>query len=165
PGYRQWATHPDGPHTLLLPLDKAEIFTSALANLGENERVTWDRYQVQSGDTLIGIAKRFRTQVNALQRANNISGSRIIAGEFLLIPRAYDPSQPLLAPNAPEYTDGIAYSSELLYQVKSGDSLARIARRYGVSVEALAEWNEISLEGLIHPGQELTIRPEQTSLN
>ena len=32
PGYRQWATRPDGPHTLLLPLDNVEIFTSALAN-------------------------------------------------------------------------------------------------------------------------------------
>lgn len=230
PGYRQWATHPDGPHTLLLPIDRAETFTTALADLGSTSRVTWDRYVVQSGDTLGAIANRYHTQVSALQQANGISGSRIIAGESLLIPRAYNSSQPLVTPNAPEYLDGVAFSSSdsslptryevrsgdslwrianrysitveslvawndlnadatlrpgqvlvlqpdsvarsdaggsqtLRYRVQSGDSLARIASRYGVSVDALAGWNNISIEGLIHPGQELVVHPGQTSLN
>ena len=231
PGYRQWATHPDGPHNLLLPIDRAETFTIALANLGTSDsRVTWDRYVVQSGDTLGAIARRYGTQVRALQQANDINGSRIIAGESLLIPRAYNSSQPLVTPNAPEYLEGVAYSSassslptryevrsgdslwrianrysitvenlvawndlnvdatlrpgqvlvlqpdsvahtdaggsqSLRYRVQSGDSLARIASRYGVSVDALAGWNNISIEGLIHPGQELVVHPGQTSLN
>lgn len=231
PGYRQWATHPDGPHSLLLPVASAQIFNAAITDLGSTSRVTWDRYVVQPGDTLGAIANRYRTQVSALQQANGIKGSRIIAGDSLLIPRAYNSSQPLVTPNAPEYSDDVAYSSgesslptryevrsgdslwrianrynvtvnslaqwnnlnvnatlrpgqvlvlqsdsavaqsganvdqTIHYRVQSGDSLARIARRHGVSVEALAGWNNISLDGLIHPGQELIVRPEQTSLN
>jgi|GEM_PF-562021 len=231
PGYRQWATHPDGPHRLLLPVDRAEVFTTALADLGaSNSRVTWDRYVVQPGDTLSAIANRYRTQLSALRQANGISGSRIVAGESLLIPRAYNSSQPLVTPNAPEYLDGLTFSSAasslptryevrsgdslwrianrysisveslvawndlnvnatlrpgqvlvlqpdsvarsdtggskaLRYRVQSGDSLARIASRYGVSVDALAGWNNIAIEGLIHPGQELVVHPGQTSLN
>lgn len=165
PGFRQWATHPDGPHTLLLPIANAETFTTALAELGSGSHVTWDRYVIQPGDTLGAIASRYRTQVSALQQANGISGSRIIAGQSLLIPRAYNSSQPLVSPNAPEYEDDTAPSSPVRYRVRSGDSLARIARRHGVDVEELAGWNDLSLEGLIHPGQELIIRPGQTSLN
>ena len=164
PGIRQWATHPDGPHTLLVPVNQVELFKSAVASLEGQTPVTWDRYVVQSGDTLSKIARQFNTQIAALQQVNGIEGSRIIAGESLLIPRAYNSSAPIISPNAPEYQTGLALTGEVppqgftpptRYEVRSGDSLWRIAGRYNLSASTLAEWNNISTESILRPGQVL----------
>jgi membrane-bound lytic murein transglycosylase D len=46
------------------------------------------------------------------------------------------------------------------YTVRPGDSLWRIANEHRLSVEALRQWNQLGENSLIHPGQELIIRPE-----
>jgi len=165
PGFRQWATHPDGPHNLLLPIGHKEAFLTALASAPERPQVTWDRYVVQRGDSLSTIARQFRTEVSALQQANGLNGSRIIAGESLLIPRAYTPGTPLPVPDAPRF---IGSSSRPVappdaspqYTVRSGDTLWRIASRYNLSVDALAEMNAISVEAILKPGQVLQVKSE-----
>jgi len=169
PGIRQWATHPDGPHTLLVPVNQVELFKSAVASLEGQTPVTWDRYVVQSGDTLSKIARQFNTQIAALQQVNGIEGSRIIAGESLLIPRAYNSNAPIISPNAPEYKTGLALTGEVTpqgftpptrYEVRSGDSLWRIADRYNLSASTLAGWNNISTESILRPGQVLMLHSD-----
>jgi len=169
PGFRQWATHPDGPHTLLIPITHADSFIAALHTLEAQPLVTWDHYVVQAGDTLSKIARDFRTQVSALQQANGLQGSRIIAGESLLIPRAYNSATPIPAPNAPVYlssetTSGspavLPASPPARYEVRSGDSLWRIANRYKLSVANLAAWNEINQDAVLKPGQVLSLRAD-----
>lgn len=165
PGFRQWATHPDGPHKLLLPIAHVENFNAALPTLADRSRVTWDRYVVQPGDTLSKIAREFRTQVVALQQANDIEGSRIVAGESLLIPRAYNSGLPLQTPNAPQYVTGVSsvsgevseQTAPTRYEVRSGDSLWRIASRYNLTTEALARWNGIAESAVLRPGQVLNL--------
>lgn len=169
PGIRQWATHPDGPHTLLVPIDQMDAFESAVASLQGQTPVTWDRYVVQPGDTLSKIARQFNTQVAALQQANGIDGSRIIAGESLLIPRAYKSAALLATPNAPEYLTGVTLAGDVppqgmtpptRYEVRSGDSLWRLANRYNLSASTLAEWNNISTESVLRPGQILVFHSD-----
>lgn len=156
PGYLQWATHPDGPHTIWLPIEKIETFEQNLAALGDS-RVTWDRYVIQPGDTLGGIAQRFRTQVSALQQVNDLTGSRIIAGQTLLIPRAYRAGEPLPRPSVALAATNQQPAPADKYVVRSGDSLWRIANRYQISVEELAQRNGIRRNAVIFPGQELVI--------
>lgn len=162
PGFRQWATHPDGPYALLMPVDVVETFKNNLQEQGERPSVTWDRYVVQSGDTLSGIARQFRTQVGVLQQVNGISGSRIIAGESLLIPRAYNSANPLVAPNAPVYSNAgnnaAAAQAPTRYQVRSGDNLWSIAKRYQIRVADIAQWNQLDPDAVLKPGQLLLLR-------
>jgi len=165
PGFRQWATHPDGPHSLLLPLAHRESFLAALENAPARPQVTWDRYVVQRGDSLSKIARQFGTEVGALQQANGLNGSRIIAGESLLIPRAYAAGATIPIPNAPQYSSTSARPIEPpdaspQYTVRSGDTLSRIANRYGLSVTTLAEINNISLTSILKPGQLLKVKSE-----
>ncbi|WP_169819360.1 LysM peptidoglycan-binding domain-containing protein [Pseudohongiella acticola] len=159
PGYLQWATHPDGPHTVLLPVGSVPAFEQNLAELGDSH-ITWDRYTIQSGDTLSGIAARFGTQINVLQQTNNLTGSRIVAGDSLLIPRAYHPGEtPLSASgllavaNTPTVPAG-------QYTVRSGDSLWRIANRYQLTVNEIATWNDIATDSVLRPGQRLRLEPD-----
>ena len=52
-----WATDPDGPHRLLVPVAAAEAFREAVAALPASERMRWQRHAVRQGDTLGGIAR------------------------------------------------------------------------------------------------------------
>ncbi|MGM0634008.1 MAG: LysM peptidoglycan-binding domain-containing protein [Pseudomonadota bacterium] len=148
PAYSQWMTHPDGPHTLLLPPEPAQQLIARLDNLDRSEQVSHERYQIRSGDSLGAIASRFNTSVNALRELNNLGGNRIIAGEELLVPRTYQAY-------GPDNTDRM----EISYTVRPGDSLWEIATEHQLSVDALRQWNQLSESTLIHPGQELIIRP------
>ena len=58
PGYNRWATDPDGPYTLFVPLDAQADFQQALASLPPHDRVQWATHKVQKGDTIGGIAKK-----------------------------------------------------------------------------------------------------------
>lgn len=167
PGFRQWATHPDGPHNLLLPVTHTEAFLSALENAPARPQVTWDRYVVQRGDSLSKIARQFGTEVGALQQANGLEGSRIIAGESLLIPRAYVAGAAIPVPNAPQYsavstTPVEPPDANPQYTVRSGDTLWKIANRYNLKVNTLAEMNDITLNAILKPGQVLHVRSEAT---
>ncbi len=71
-------------------------------------------------------------------------------------------------PNAPAWTGNSASGradtssdftpgQRITYKVRRGDTLSRIASRYGTSSSSIARWNNISYNSLIHPGQRLTI--------
>ena len=86
PGYHRWATSPNGPHTLLMPISRSKKFQLALAEVPAKQRIRWQSYEVQSGDSLIRIAKQFDTRTDVLRSANNISDNIIRTGQTMLIP-------------------------------------------------------------------------------
>ncbi len=104
------------------------------------------------GETLFSIARRYGTSVDAVCAANGIADSaRIYAGQRLVIPTAN-------APAAPAGT-GTAHI------VRPGENLFRIALRYGVTVQALAQLNGIYNPGHVVAGQRLVIPGSATTLS
>jgi membrane-bound lytic murein transglycosylase D len=51
------------------------------------------------------------------------------------------------------------------YKVKSGDSLARIASKFKVTVAELLEWNSLTPSQYIQPGQVLKLVVDESNLN
>jgi membrane-bound lytic murein transglycosylase D len=156
PGFKRWATDPRGPHQLVIPTDRLELFKTNLANLPKTQRVNWQRYTIRKGDSLSTIAKKFGTSVQAIRDSNKIKGSFIRTGKTLLIP-----NRPGFADSA--YTRASQSTEDnsqqkLTYQVRKGDTLWDISRAYHVSIRKLAEWNKISPAGILQPGQKLIIR-------
>ncbi|MGE5557444.1 MAG: LysM peptidoglycan-binding domain-containing protein [Bacillota bacterium] len=94
-------------------------------------------YVVQPGDTLFRIAQRFGVTVEAIVRANNLATTAIFPGQRLIIP-------------------GGAVPPGRIYAVQPGDTLFLIARRFGVSVQAIVEANNLQ-NANIFPGQRLII--------
>ncbi len=147
-GFNRWATHPEGPHYLLLPVGKVDRFLENLSRLPAGERLRWTRYRIRPGDTLSGIARKHGVTVTALMQANRLHNHRIRAGKDLIIPLSASPTLDI-------DTSAVA-SHRMKYRVRKGDSLYRIARRFGVRIQDLKKWNRLASNNL-RPGQTLTV--------
>ena len=100
------------------------------------------RYRIRRGDNLVLIAQRFGVGVADLKRWNGLRSSRITAGDDLVV-------RPGSAPPA---------AGAMRYKIRPGDSLDRIARRFGVQVSALKKWNNLR-GSRIAAGKYITVRP------
>jgi len=160
PGFSRWATDPDGPHRLLLPVDAISDFELRLAELPADERIRWHRHVIKRGDTLGTVAQKYRTSVVALKQANNIRGTTIRAGHSLLVPMASRSlaDYSLSADMRRAMRRSIPGSgNKIIYRVRRGDNLWVISRRFGVTVNKLARWNGLSKRSVLRPGKRLVI--------
>ncbi|MGE0080420.1 MAG: LysM peptidoglycan-binding domain-containing protein [Thiohalomonadaceae bacterium] len=160
PAFNRWATDPDGPHTLLVPVANAETFQTRLAELPAAERIQWVRHRIRNGDTLGTIASRYRTTVALIKSVNGIRGNTIRAGNSLVIPVARKD----LARYSLSAEQRLASIQEtrrkgerIEYVVQEGDSLWSIAQAHGVSVQQLAQWNGMAPRDPLLPGRSLVI--------
>jgi membrane-bound lytic murein transglycosylase D len=104
---------------------------------------------VRSGDSLWRIAKSHRMDVNTLARMNGMGpGDTLRTGQKLVLNTR--------AASSPK-SSASGGSRPVSYQVRSGDTLSRIAQVFGVSVSELVNWNGISKSSVLRPGQKLTV--------
>lgn len=108
-----------------------------------NQKNTGTYYTVKSGDSFWTIAKKHGTSVKNLLKWNELSTNATLK-----------PGQKLLVVNktATQTTD-----NKITYQIKTGDTLHKIASKFDVSKKDILSWNKVKNESYIHPGQELTI--------
>ncbi len=103
-------------------------------------------YQIQSGDNLWDLAQKFKVDVVALQKLNQLTAtSALKPGQTLKIP----PSA--LAKK----------SRQRGYTVKKGDSLDKIAKVHKIKIADLLKWNQLKAGSLLQPGQQLIINANQ----
>ncbi len=104
-------------------------------------------YTVRSGDTLGAIADAHGIGLSTLRRLNGMGkrATRIYAGQELVVSEA----------SAPTSVAGVADANA--YRIRRGDTLSTIARKFGVSVEELRQWNGIDSDQ-IFVGQSITVR-------
>lgn len=160
PAYNRWATTPDGPQHILIPVSQANAFASGLDELDQAERVGWTRYEVKNGDTLGKIANDHKLSVKELKRINQLSNNTIRKGQALFIPTASKPGKHYSFSLNERVARSQGKTRATRYKVKSGDSLWSISRRYGVNYEDIARWNKLSVNGTLKLGQKLLIYPK-----
>jgi membrane-bound lytic murein transglycosylase D len=126
---------PPTPYSLRIPPAMSEVLLASLDSIPEWSRVRTSKlsyvyHRISKGETLSSIAKRYKTTVAAISKANNIRNRRLISiGRGLKIPlrggRVY------------------AAKSGEKYTVKKGDSLWLIAEKFNTNVETLKSINNL----------------------
>jgi LysM repeat protein len=110
-------------------------------------------HEIQPGDVLSRIAKRYKTTLKDLLEANpGVDPRRLKVGYKLVVPSG----TALLAKKSEPAKTQVSSTSGKTYEVKAGDSLSAIARAHGVSLNNLRNANNIRTH-IIHPGQKLQI--------
>jgi membrane-bound lytic murein transglycosylase D len=149
PEYNQWATDPEEPHWLLLPIEKVDTVEQALKQHPIEDRIQWLRYTVKPNDSLGKIAQEYNTSVANIKSVNKLKTTRIRVGSTLLIPQA--------SKNASFYNGSAEQRLQKLqasrnkndqhrieHTVSAGETLWSIAKHYQVNSHAIARWNNMS---------------------
>ena len=168
PAFNRWATDPDGPHTLLLPVDAADTFKSNYAALAADEHLRWERHKIKDGETLGHIAQKYKTSVKHLKKVNKLRGNNIRAGKYLMIPVASKDkaSYSLSSTQRLKSTQSIKRSSgstRINHTVRRGESFWTIARKYDVDMHKLAKWNGMAIKDPLKQGQKLAVWSKSSS--
>jgi LysM repeat protein len=114
-------------------------------------------YEVVAGDTLIGIATRFRVTLEELYEYNDLEPSSLLTiGQQLVIGHSHNPAtgQP-----DPTFPGGLVKEDgTIIHIINEGDTLIGIAVRYDVTLEELYELNEgLTTSTILRPGDEIIV--------
>ena len=142
--------------------------TSSEENAASSEQTaTGGTYTVVSGDGLYAIARKTGTSIDDLLSLNGLSlTSTIYPGQVLTLSVNSEaaPAAESTESTAEESQEEVATPEETapstnakMYYVHSGDSLYRIAHNHGISLSTLLEWNHLSVDSIIQPGQGLIV--------
>jgi len=156
PHILHWCTPPDmSAIRLYLPAGKTPDFSRYFATLSDEKKVRWYRYRVQQGDNLGSIARRFKLPIEGIQSVNRMKGNRIIAGKYLFIPIPVGDSRYKELPSEEQQEKRVAATvdepvaiprdgTHVVYEVKPGDTIWRLAELFGVTGKQIRVWNNLA---------------------
>ena len=106
-------------------------------------------YKVKRGDTLGGVALKYKTTVPKLRQLNQKNSSSIYIGEKLIVGNRVIPQQ----------TNPTTVNTKVIHKVKSGETLGQIAIDYGVPLKDVLNWNN-KIKTTVYINEKLTIYPK-----
>ena len=132
-------------YQVLLPANKADTFLARLES-NEKPRVSWMAYRTRIGDRMDVLAERFGTTVAALKSVNGIRtvAPTLPAGYHLLVPSDGPSEDALGSIKNAVFTKFPEYVPPRVHKVRSGETFASVAKRYGVAPHTLAQWNRMA---------------------
>ena len=144
----KWCTPPNRDSYLLrLPVGTRSAFVDGYDKMQKNNFSSWHHHKVRRGENLGVIARQYGISVTELKQANDMKGTRIRAGQTLLIPIKVTQKK----------SSGKKPTKVKTYVAKLGDNVASIARLFGVSQESLRLWNSMKEGHLVKPGDTLLV--------
>jgi len=114
-----------------------------------------DYYEVQRGDNLFSIAKKFNVRLEDLKKWNNLDDLNVQQGSKLALANTEE---------AAKDEEPKTETKIVEYKVKKGDNLGSIARKYNVAVADLKEWNEME-DNNVKLGASLIVSKKEVAIN
>ena len=139
PSLLRRTTPKDQPFDLRLPEGTKDKYEAAIATIPVEKRVAWRYYKVQPGDTLAGVARKYRTSERAIAQANNLEPGPLAPEAKLVIP--------VNGANAGKIVYS-RYASH--YKTHTGDTVLTVAEDFGVPPDRLRRWNGLKTNSLRH---------------
>lgn len=133
-------------------VDKGEIEVEGDADVQENATT----HKVRRGESLFSIAEDYGVTIDNLKEWNNLSSSSIDAGQTLIVNAS--------AAKASKKSSGSSEkkAATTKHKVRRGETLGAIASRYGVTVDNLKDWNNLS-SSHIDVGQTLIVKGSKST--
>ena len=144
---------PGDSYSLRIPPGNAKLLLSQIDGIpvSRTPQRAYVYHRVRHGETLSVIARKYRTSVGSIMRANKMRRSNyIVAGKRIKIPQRGYKKQTVKV--IPKPRNGQAVN----HLVRKGDSLYIIAKQYGTTTKKIQELNNLKTTKL-HIGQVLTI--------
>lgn len=174
-------TPPNYPnYQLKIPVGMEQKFLEQYADIRAQSAPMMVRHTVKKAESLSGIAKKYGVTHRDIMSLNNMKSGKLRVGTTLMIPvksgRDHSsktktmPEASLSKPSrkatagsitmasAQRASSSARHSPWVTYRVKRGDTLWGIAKKHGVEVKHLKDWNNISRTSLF-PGKSIKIKP------
>lgn len=181
-GYKKGVTNANGEHFILLPrslesqfiesiesgqIARANVKSSSEQTSMKTAQVTKDKtsknskqYTIKAGDSLSLIASKNNVKIKDLKQWNNLTDkSLILPGQKLVI----NSSKVTTAKNSTKKASQDNDLKKIVYTVKQGDSLDKIAKKHGVKLAELKSWNTIKDEKKLKLGAKVTVYVDSNS--
>jgi membrane-bound lytic murein transglycosylase D len=154
---------------LIIPVHKS-IYSSSKSNQrSDNDKNQSNgdviKYKVKKGETLTSVAKRFDTSIEEIKRLNRIKRKTLKPGQIIIISSRNGEKQQVINsdkenPNirSKKSKEIITNANSKTYTVRKGDSLDKIAKKNGISLDRILEINKLAREDNIHPGQVIIVK-------
>ena len=134
---------------------KADLASQQLASA---PKINYQQHRIKRGESLSVIARKYGVTVDSIKVSNKLSNNNIREGHDLFIPIRGLPNS--TANQSIASKDNATRSSEskkLIHQVKKGETLWSIARRYKVKIQELMNWNKLSSTQVLSLNQKLLV--------
>ncbi len=142
PSLLRLTTPKDQPFELRLPAGTREKYETAIQPIPVQMRVWWRYHPVAEGDTLVSIARTYRTSPQAIQRENHLqAGDELKPDSKLIIP---------IPPGQHSATeDGASYARHTTrYKVRRGDTVQSVADNFSLPPTMIRRWNHLRGDSL-----------------
>jgi membrane-bound lytic murein transglycosylase D len=157
PQYLRLATPPGTRSIVRLPAGHGPMTVAAYAQLPPRQRVTFVEHFVAKGETLSGIALRYRVSQSMLAASNpKVHSRRIRIGQRIVVPTGGSLST-RVARRMAEPVVAAGTSTRAFHRVRRGETISEIADEYGVTQRDLLSWNRLDSRGRIRIGQRIRV--------
>jgi membrane-bound lytic murein transglycosylase D len=154
---------------LIIPVHKSNYARIKPAQKSDNDKNYSNgdttKYRVKKGDTLASIAKRFDTSIDEIKRSNKIKRKTLKPGQVIMISSRNGEKKQIISLDKETPKTGSKKSKEQItnadsktYTVRKGDSLDKIAKKNGISLDRILEINKLAREDNIRPGQVIIVK-------
>ncbi len=141
-------------------IERSITASTALAVPSDSNRRQKIDYIVRKNDTLWDIAQAHRVSVRNLQAWNGLSRNRYIYPNQKLA--VWLPQSASVAVQIQTNSNNSSNSGnrQVVHTVRRGDSISRIGNKYGITVNNLLSWNNLTNRSVIHPGDSIYLLPD-----
>lgn len=160
PELLRWCTPPDTQeYEVRVPFGKKDLFLKNFEALPRQDRFQFKSHIVKKGDTLGGIARLYRVDLEPILELNRLKRSSVLSvGMNLIIPIPKDARIAWVPESRSERGSQPLGGEEITYTIKKGDTLWSIAHETGVNIGALSRWNNLHPDKKLMPGDKLRVR-------
>lgn len=150
-----------GTPQILLPWDNATVFQRNFEAYTQGQYASWTAWTAPSTMNPAEAARRTGMSEADLRGVNNIPPRMLIkAGSTLLVPRSAKIETDVnshIADNAQVSLAPEIVTRRTTVKARKGESVATIAKRYGLSASSVAEWNNVSTSSPFKLGHQVVV--------